>query len=192
MAAIAASWRTIEAVLWENAHSVFRALRGPVTDAQLARLGRVVPARLPRDFVQSHRTHDGLRNSYLGLNRLFDYYALMPVSAIIAEHKILWGLQAQDPVGGRRRGRAKPAKKGSGVDFKLFCGEVFEIDSRPRSPGNPAFFRRRAGPSSWRASPAPRRVWPGRYRILASLVPSKGPRRDPVRAFRGSPPNYWP
>ncbi len=104
MAGIAASWRTIEDVLWENAHSVYRALRKPATDAQITCLAQLVPAKLPRDFVQSLKTHDGLRDSYLGQNRLFDYYALMPVSAIIAEYKIICELEALDPIGGSHAG----------------------------------------------------------------------------------------
>jgi cell wall assembly regulator SMI1 len=104
MAGVAASWRIIVGVLWENAHSVYRALRRPATDAQLARLAKLVPAKLPRDFVQSLKTHDGLRDSYLGQNRLFDYYALMPVSAIIAEYKMICELEALDPVGGSQSG----------------------------------------------------------------------------------------
>jgi cell wall assembly regulator SMI1 len=95
MAGVAASWRTIEGVLWENAHSVFRALRKPATDAQITRLAKLVPAKLPRDFVQSLKTHDGLRDSYLGPIRLFDYSAMLPVSAIIAEYRRMCGLQAE-------------------------------------------------------------------------------------------------
>src|SRR5579862_7961331 len=104
MAGVAESWQTIEGVLWQNAHNVYRALRKPATDAQLARLARLVPAKLPRDFVQSLRTHDGLRDSYCGQNRLFDYYALMPASAIIAEYKMICELEAQDPIGGSQAG----------------------------------------------------------------------------------------
>lgn len=97
MAGVAASWRTIEGVLWENAHSLYRALRKPATDAQVSRLAKLVPAKLPRDFVQSLKTHDGLRDSYLGQNRLFDYNALLPVSAIISEHRMLCQHQQQFP-----------------------------------------------------------------------------------------------
>jgi cell wall assembly regulator SMI1 len=104
MTGVAAPWRIIEGVLWENAHSVYRALRKPATDAQLARLARLVPAKLPRDFVQSLKTHDGLRDSYLGQNRLFDYYALMPVSAIMSAYRMICELEAQDPVGGSQAG----------------------------------------------------------------------------------------
>jgi molybdopterin molybdotransferase len=99
MAGVAASWRIIEVVLWQNVHSVYRALRKPATDRQIVRLARLVSAKLPRDFVQSLKIHDGLRDSYLGQNRLFDYYALMPVSAIMAEYKMIRDLEAQDPVG---------------------------------------------------------------------------------------------
>jgi cell wall assembly regulator SMI1 len=95
MAGVAASWRIIEGVLWENAHSLYRALRKPATDAQVARLAKLVPAKLPRDFVQSLKTHDGLRDSYLGLNRLFDYNALLPLSAIIREYRGICRHQAQ-------------------------------------------------------------------------------------------------
>jgi len=88
----------LEGVLWENAHSLYRALRKPASDAQLARLARLVPAKLPRDFVQSLKTHDGLRDSYLGQNRLFDYNALLPVRAIISEYQML--CQHQEQFGG--------------------------------------------------------------------------------------------
>jgi len=97
MTGVAGSWRAIEGVLWENAHSLYRALRKPATDAQIARLAKLVPAKLPRDFVQSLKTHDGLRDSYLGQNRLFDYNALLPVSAIISEYRMLCQYQEQFP-----------------------------------------------------------------------------------------------
>lgn len=104
MTGVVKSWRGIEEVLWENAHSAFRALRKPVTDAQLARLAKLVPARLPRDFVQSLMVHDGLRNSHLGPIRLFDYFALLPVSAIISEYTLLCDLQDECGFGGNRSG----------------------------------------------------------------------------------------
>jgi molybdopterin molybdotransferase len=104
VASVAQSWRTIEGVLWENAHSVYRALRKPASAAQLARLAQRVPARLPRDFVQSLQIHDGLRNSYLGLVRLFDYNALLPVSAIIRVYTIMCEVQAEAQTGCRPTG----------------------------------------------------------------------------------------
>ena len=63
-----------------------------------------MPAKLPRDFVQSLKIHDGLRNSYLGQIRLFGYNALLPVSAIIAEYKMLCGLQFECGFGGGQAG----------------------------------------------------------------------------------------
>jgi cell wall assembly regulator SMI1 len=53
MAGVSQSWRTIEGVLEEHANSVYRALRKPATDAALARLAKLVPVKLPRDYVQS-------------------------------------------------------------------------------------------------------------------------------------------
>jgi cell wall assembly regulator SMI1 len=104
MVGVVASWRTIEGVLWENAHSVYRSLRRPATDIQVARLAKLLPARLPRDFVRSVKTHDGLRDSYLGQNRLFDYNALLPVSAIITVHRMMCELQAEYNIPGSQAG----------------------------------------------------------------------------------------
>jgi cell wall assembly regulator SMI1 len=100
MTSVAASWRTIEEVLWENAHTLYRALRKPATDTQVARLNKLLPVKLPRDFVQSLKTHDGLRDSYLGQNRLFDYNALLPISAIISEYRRMCREQEQFGMGG--------------------------------------------------------------------------------------------
>ena len=73
MTSVYSSWRLIEEALRENANSVFRALRKPVSNAQLRLLESSLPAKLPPDFIQSLKIHDGLRNSYLGEIRLFDY-----------------------------------------------------------------------------------------------------------------------
>ena len=104
MASVKQSWGKLEGELWENAHSVFRALRKPATDARLARLAKLVPSKLPRDFVQSLKTHDGLENSYLGPVRLFDYYALLPVAAVVTEYTTLCHLQAECGFGGNPTG----------------------------------------------------------------------------------------
>jgi molybdopterin molybdotransferase len=104
LAGVSHSWRTIESVLWENAHSVYRALRKPASDAQIARLAKLVPIRLPRDFVRSLKIHDGLRHSHLGRTRLFDYNALLPVSAIIDEYRSMCSLQTERELGGAPAG----------------------------------------------------------------------------------------
>lgn len=104
MPGVVKAWRTIEAVLSENAHSVYRALRKPATDTTVARLEKLIPAKLPRDFLTSLKIHDGLNNSYLGQVRLFDYYALLPVAAITAEYKSMCQLQAECTFGGNQCG----------------------------------------------------------------------------------------
>src|SRR4051794_36123331 len=82
MRQVAKSWEVIEGVLWENSHSVFRALRPPATPKQIAALQRAIPARLPAPLTRSLGIHDGLRRSYLGPIRLFDYMALLPATKI--------------------------------------------------------------------------------------------------------------
>jgi cell wall assembly regulator SMI1 len=138
LAGVAQSWRTIEEVLWENAHSVYRALRKPVSAAQLARLVALVPAKLPRDFVQSLKIHDGLRDSYLGPVRLFDYFALMPANAIVAEYKMICELQTSDPLGGSQAGadaaiRNNARFRPGWVPFMDADGDklVLDLDSAP-------------------------------------------------------------
>lgn len=100
MQTVVTSWRIIEKVLWQNVHSVFQALGKPATDVQIARLVKRLSFKLPSDFVRSLKTHDGLRDSYLGPNRLFDNYALLPVSAIISVYRMMCDLQAECEFGG--------------------------------------------------------------------------------------------
>jgi molybdopterin molybdotransferase len=108
VAGVKKAWQTIEGVLWENAHSVYLALREPATDIQLARLAKIIPAKLTRDFVQSLKVHDGLRHSYHGQVRLFDFYALLPVASIIAEYTMMCDLQVVCQFPGSQAG-ADPA-----------------------------------------------------------------------------------
>ena len=141
MSSVASSWRTIEGVLWENAHSLYRALKRPATDTQIARLAKLLPAKLPRDFVQSLKTHNGLRDSYLGQNRLFDYNALMPVSAIIAEYKMICELQTLDPLGGSQAGadagvRNDARFRPGWVPFMDSDGDKLVLDLDPAPGGN--------------------------------------------------------
>jgi cell wall assembly regulator SMI1 len=104
MTSVAKAWNTIEGVLYENAHSLFRALRKPASDAAIAKLARLLPTKLPTDFVRSLKIHDGLRDSYLGPNRLFDYNALLPLSAIISEYRMMCDLQVECEFGGTLAG----------------------------------------------------------------------------------------
>jgi molybdopterin molybdotransferase len=100
MTSVFGSWRLIEEVLRENANSVFHALRKPASNAEIRLLESSLPSKLPRDFIQSLKIHDGLQNSYLGEVRLFDYWALLPISAIVTEWKTMTNLQAECGLGG--------------------------------------------------------------------------------------------
>ena len=100
MTSVPAAWRLIEDVLRENAHTVYLALRKPATDTQLHCLESKVGAKLPKDFVKSWKIHDGLRDSYLGQIRLFNYWALLPLNAIHVAWKTMTDLQAKCGFGG--------------------------------------------------------------------------------------------
>jgi molybdopterin molybdotransferase len=100
MTDVSSSWRLIEEVLRESANSVFRALHKPVSNTQLQLLESTLPAKLPSDFIQSLKIHDGLRNSYLRDIRFFDYWVLLPASAIVDEWKMMTDLQAECEFGG--------------------------------------------------------------------------------------------
>lgn len=100
MGSVSASWQMIDDVLRENAHSVFLALRKPASDTKLRRLESKLAAKLPRDFAKSWKIHDGLRDSYLGQIRLFNYWAFLPVNAIFAVWKTMTDLQGECGFGG--------------------------------------------------------------------------------------------
>jgi cell wall assembly regulator SMI1 len=140
MASIAASWRLIEDVLCENAHSVFRALRKPVSEVGLRRMKEKLPAKLPNSFVQSLKIHDGLRNSYLGQIRLFDCWALLPVSAILRVWKMMTDLQAECGFGGDHVTKTPQIKNDSHwrsgwIPFMDAGDEMLVIDMDPGPAG---------------------------------------------------------
>lgn len=104
------AWQKIEGVLWQNAHSVFAALGKPATDLQIRRLEGKLGARLPRDFVNSLKIHDGLRDSHHGRVRLFNYWSLLPLNSILTEWKMMTDLQAECEFGGCQ-GKVSPKIK---------------------------------------------------------------------------------
>src|SRR5262249_32844701 len=111
------------------------------TDAQIARLAELVPDTLPVDFVQSLRVHDGLRDSWLGPNRLFDYNALLPVSAIITEYEGLCDLQWEcgfdgNPCGGVPRARNDAHWRSAWVPITDADGDKLVLDLDPAPGGS--------------------------------------------------------
>jgi cell wall assembly regulator SMI1 len=139
MASVQKSWRSIEDVLYENAHSVYRALRNPATDAGIDKLQRLVRAKLPAGFIQSLKVHDGLRLSYLGPNRLFDYEALLPISAISREYKMMCDLQEECSFAGFETSTRKIKNDAhwrvGWVPFTDADGEKFVLDLDPGPDG---------------------------------------------------------
>ena len=92
MSNITASWRQIERVLTRYAPDTLGALRGPATQNQIAALERKLGQHLPADFSGSLRIHNGMRDSYLGVNRLFNNEALLSTRDIATQWQMMKGL----------------------------------------------------------------------------------------------------
>jgi cell wall assembly regulator SMI1 len=93
-------WKVIKAILAENEPAAFRALRPPAPEGHIDRLQQRLGVRLPATFVRSLRRHDGMANSYLGVNRLFNYWALLPLTAIEKEWRSMGAVEKDLDPGG--------------------------------------------------------------------------------------------
>jgi cell wall assembly regulator SMI1 len=135
MASVKKSWQVIERVLWKNCHSVSLALRKPASSATLAKLQKRFRNRVPRAFLESLKTHDGLRKSYLDEIRLFNYWALLPVDAILMESKMMYEIEADlqsdspDMVTGPKRKRAKNSTAQMRNDIHWSAGWIPFMDA---------------------------------------------------------------
>jgi cell wall assembly regulator SMI1 len=89
MRRVATSWRVIESVLRENAHSAYEALRPPATVASIRKLEELIGTRLARSLVSSLRIHDGMRS---GVD-LCDYNSLL----LVAETAKWWRITMGNP-----------------------------------------------------------------------------------------------
>src|SRR4051794_30075705 len=76
MRRVATSWKVIEGVLKENAHSAYKALRPPASLADIRELEELIGTRLPQALVSSLRIHDGMQQRV----NLVDYNSLLPVA----------------------------------------------------------------------------------------------------------------
>ena len=61
MRRVASSWKVIEQVLKEHAHSAYKALRPPASLADIRKLEDLLGTKLPQPLVASLRLHDGTR-----------------------------------------------------------------------------------------------------------------------------------
>ena len=85
MRRVATSWRLIEGVLHEHAHSIHQALHAPAYPATIHALEEGVGSRLPRSVVASLGIHDGMRHQV----NLVDYHSLLPVAGMIREWRMV-------------------------------------------------------------------------------------------------------
>ena len=98
MRRVESSWKLLEEVLWEHAHSVYKALCKPASDATIKRLEKILGKSLPADFRQSLRIHDGL--SETDQPCLFDGKVLLSSKRIASEWKMRCKVHGDDDPGG--------------------------------------------------------------------------------------------
>src|SRR5262249_29175077 len=101
MRRVKTSWKVIEGVLEENAHSAYHALQPPASVADIRELEDLIGTRLPQALVSSLRTHDGMQR---GVD-LVDYHSLLPVFEMGKWWRITMDNQWDDP--GPRLGHSK-------------------------------------------------------------------------------------
>jgi cell wall assembly regulator SMI1 len=93
MRRVATAWKVIESVLKENAHSAYKALRGPASAPDIRALEELIGTRLPQTLVSSLRIHDGMQP---GVN-LVNYNSLLPVAEIGRWWRITMGNRWDGP-----------------------------------------------------------------------------------------------
>lgn len=97
-------------------------------------------APMPQDLLASLRIHDGLRDSYLGQIRLFNYWALLPIAAIDKEWTSMCALQAECEFGGDQLTRGTAMRndahwRPSWLPFMDADGDKLILDLDPGSTG---------------------------------------------------------
>ncbi len=83
------SWDIIHRTLRDHCPDVFDALARPATKRQIARLQKRIGKSLPSDLINSLQIHNGMVDSYLDLNRLFNYEALLSTDTIVAQWEMM-------------------------------------------------------------------------------------------------------
>ena len=93
MRRVTTSWRVIEDVLREHAHSIFQALHAPACPAAVNELEEWIGARFPRSFVASLGIHDGMRYQV----NLVDNHSLLPVAGMSGQWRMIRGFPWERP-----------------------------------------------------------------------------------------------
>jgi cell wall assembly regulator SMI1 len=107
---VATSWRTIDSILKEHAHSAYEALRPPASIKQIDRLQRVLGTALPRDLLNSLQIHDGMPVRSAPRQVFINYMTLLPCAEIASDWKLLWELQRECDFGGDQVTRIRKIK----------------------------------------------------------------------------------
>lgn len=140
MRRVATSWKLIEGVLEEHAHSAYKALRPPASRRQIDRLQEVLKAKLPGDLVNSLRIHDGMSTAGTTRQDFVNYMTLLPCARVIANWKLLWSLQCECEFGGDQVTRTRKIKndahwRAGWVPIMEFEGDLIVLDLDPGPTG---------------------------------------------------------
>jgi molybdopterin molybdotransferase len=138
MRRVASSWKLIEAVLKEHAHSAYKALRPPASQKEINRLQDVLDTKLPTDFLSSLQIHDGMHAA--GDFNFIDYRRLLPIAEIASDRKSLWDLQRECEFGGDQFTRTRKIRNDSHwragwVPIMDFNGDKVVLDLDPGPAG---------------------------------------------------------
>lgn len=90
---IADSWRVIRDTLREHCPQLFDALAKPASNEQIAGLEKTIGQSLPSDLIESLKIHNGMNDSYLNVNRLFNYEALLSTDTIASQWQMMSELE---------------------------------------------------------------------------------------------------
>jgi cell wall assembly regulator SMI1 len=103
---VTSSWKVIEEVLWEHAHSAYEALRPPARTGDISELEDTIGCRVPAGLAASLRVHDGMTDR----TPLIDYMSLLSVKRIAYWWRLSHQSQREDEFGGDNVTRTRKIK----------------------------------------------------------------------------------
>jgi cell wall assembly regulator SMI1 len=93
---VASSWKIIEGVLKENAHTAYKGLRRSASSTAIDKFESTIDKNLPRALVSSLLIHDGIADGVAFVN----YMTLLPLSRIRSWWRVQCRVQRMGEFGG--------------------------------------------------------------------------------------------
>jgi cell wall assembly regulator SMI1 len=172
---VEASWARLRAILEQRAPALAQALSRPAGPKELARVSKQVGSPLPRDLAESLKIHNGMSRSYLDVNRLFNYEALLSTKTIASRYGTMKALHDANafPAGGCLITRTRKLKNDTWwrpgwipITDSDGNGYWIDLDPPPRGTKGQVFY-------FYNASARPRRVVAESYAEWLEKVTAK-------------------